>query len=83
MNYGYNRATPGYVRRRQARLAAALGALCARADFADADGMHPYVEVDGLYEGVRIRRMTHLTGAQQDELLRWADEIYDRVMGNG
>ena len=37
MNYGYNRATPGYVRRRQARLAAALGALCARADFAVVD----------------------------------------------
>jgi hypothetical protein len=80
MNYGYGPDSPGYVRRRQARLAAQLAELCAMPDFVDARGMRPYVEVDGLYRGVRIRRITHLSEAAQDELVRLADEIYERVM---
>jgi hypothetical protein len=36
----------------------------------------PYVEVDNLYRGVRIRKITYLTEAQENELIEKADAIY-------
>jgi len=38
----------------------------------------PYIEVDGLYPGVRIRRITHLS-EKMSELLDLADKIYLEV----
>lgn len=36
----------------------------------------PYLELDGLYPGVRIRRITHLTEAAREDLVERADRIY-------
>jgi len=80
MNFGYTPDTPDYRRSRQRQLAAALAELVASPEFRVPTETAPYVEVDGLYRGVRVRHITGLTLAQQDELFRLADEIYDRVM---
>lgn len=44
------------------------------------DGQAPYIEVDGLYEGVRIRKTTHLTDEQESLLIKESDKIYREVM---
>jgi len=60
------------------------------------DGVSPYIEVDEVttdvvagfgvdchtttYGGVRIRRITHLSQKEYDELIKKADYIYDLVM---
>lgn len=41
----------------------------------------PYVEVDRLYKGVRIRRITHLSDREIDLLVLKADIIYCQVTG--
>jgi hypothetical protein len=41
----------------------------------------PYIEVDSLYEGVRIRKITYLTEEQSDRLIIAADRIYKELMG--
>jgi len=73
MNFGYTPDTPDYRRSRQRQLAAALAELVASPEFRVPTETAPYVEV-------RVRHITGLTLAQQDELFRLADEIYDRVM---
>lgn len=80
MNYGYDSTTAGYRPSRKRKLATCLSELCAQARYVDGRGMKPYVEVDAMYPGVRIRRITHLTPGQEEELLREADEIFERVM---
>ena len=40
----------------------------------------PYVEMDRLYSGVRIRKTTHLSKEQEEELEGRADKIYHDVM---
>ena len=40
------------------------------------DGISPYIEIDGAYKGVRIRRITHLTEEEQNKLITTADKIY-------
>jgi hypothetical protein len=51
---------------------------------ADKYGMRPYVEVDGLYAGVRIRRITHYSDEDRWKIVKGADAVYDRVMkGDG
>ena len=40
----------------------------------------PYVEIDGLYPGVRIRKITYLSSKEKQELCKKADRIYDEVM---
>lgn len=42
--------------------------------------MRPYVETDGLYAGVRIRKITHLTTEVEHELIQEAEKIYHDVM---
>ena len=39
----------------------------------------PYLELDGLYAGVRIRKITHLSDKETKELAKKADEIYKEV----
>ncbi len=80
MNYGYDPTCPGYRPSRKRQLAAALTALVARNEFLDAHGMRPYVEVDGLYRGVRIRRITHLSADQERRLVAAADSAFLEVM---
>jgi hypothetical protein len=79
MNYGYDQSSPGWRPSRAAQLAERLRPIAA--SFEDAYSMRPYIEVDGLYPGVRIRRITHLSDEQRQELVGIADGIYDRVMG--
>ena len=74
MNYGYD-DTASWSDAEKYGLAEALDALCA--NFPDRYGMHPYTEVDTLYAGVRIRRITHLTEEEQQELVRQADVFYE------
>lgn len=81
MNYGYDSGSPNWHMGRVEELANALTKLCK--SYKDKNGMQPYVEVDGLYPGVRIRRMTHLTDEQQDELVMKADKLYDKIMKGG
>jgi len=50
-------------------------------EFGTMDGETPYIEKDGLYSGVRIRRLTHLPEKEQIELVVKADKIYCEVMG--
>jgi len=76
VNYGYR--CIGWSNEAKKLLAFALTKLCS--DYPDAYKMFPYVEADldkdlTLYEGVRIRRITHLTEQQQTELVTKADEI--------
>lgn len=68
MNYGYGRGTRNWKRERQRKLASELGKI-----WGD-------VEVDGLYEGVRLRRITHLSDEDRTKLIQKADEIYAEVM---
>ena len=36
----------------------------------------PYVEIDNLYDGVRIRKITYLSDEEHDELIKEADKIF-------
>lgn len=40
----------------------------------------PYIEVDGLYAGVRIRKITHLSDELYDKVITEADKIYLDLM---
>jgi hypothetical protein len=42
----------------------------------------PYIEVDGLYQGVRIRKITALSEQQETELINLADKKYLEIMAN-
>ena len=42
--------------------------------------VYPYVEVDQLYPGVCIRKITHLTEDSQRNLVENAEEVYRQVM---
>ena len=79
MNYGYDNTCPNWVEAKKAELAEALSKEL-RISF-DANRQHkPYVEVDGLYRGVRLRRITHMSEEEQELLIKRADAIYRRIM---
>lgn len=42
----------------------------------------PYVEVDQLYKGVRIRKITHLSDEQERTLIERADKLYLSIMSD-
>lgn len=49
------------------------------------DASKPYIEVDRVYSGVSIRRMTNLTQEQQNEVVKVADEwhlIFQKISEN-
>ena len=79
MNYGYDKTSLNWDENKKERLRHALSRLCYR--YPDEHKMHPYVEVDGLYEGIRIRRITHLTEEKRRELVKKADILYLKIMG--
>lgn len=39
-------------------------------------GSDPYIEIDGIYNGVRIRKMTHLSDEESENLVKKADKVY-------
>jgi hypothetical protein len=85
MNYGYE--CKGWTKQQKQKLAADLqgvidimeitledlkkegGASC---DF-------PYIEIDGLYDGVRIRKITYLNDDQRKHLVITSDACYAHI----
>jgi hypothetical protein len=41
----------------------------------------PTVEIDGLYPGVWMRKLTHLPECDLDDIIVAADAVYDKVKG--
>lgn len=72
MNYGF--APTKFDK----ELAIQLEALCLTLP-KDKRGMSPYIERDGLYKGVRIRRITHYSDSQIDQIVEQAEKIYDEL----
>lgn len=85
VNYGYGESNEGWNESRKHALAESLKEL-----IEDMEGegkfiglqqrQKPFVEVDVLYKGVTIRRMTHLEEKIQHELIERANKIYVDVM---
>lgn len=78
VNYGYDRTIQGYKPEKEKELQYELSLFVSQ--FRDSNGQVPYVELNGLYPGVRIRRITHLSEEGSKELVKGADEIFKRVM---
>jgi hypothetical protein len=74
MNYGYDNSTRLWKEDRKQQLADRLSEAIKPL-------VIPYVEVDQLYGGVRIRRIGDLSNAQRAALITCWDAIYDAVMG--
>ena len=83
MNYGYDSEREGWDPEKKQelaeRLSDELGLPVATA--VSAPRGKPYIEIDGLYEGVRIRRITNLSEGDREGLVKIADAVYDEVMG--
>lgn len=77
VNYGYS--CEGWTKEQKEKLAKELEVLCKKNP--DKYGMFPYVEIDGLYDGVRIRRITHLPNNDDLQFEKKADKIYDKIVG--
>lgn len=81
MNYGYTDKSKNWKEERKTNLAFALSkGLNIPIGNNTNDGSSPYIEVEGAYGGVRIRRITHLSDKEHDKLIRKADKIHDKVM---
>jgi hypothetical protein len=85
VNFGYGPGMKGWEDRKAPLLAQRLQALLNTMEKQRKfDNIHkemrPYVETDGLYAGVRIRKITHLTNEVEHELIREAEKIYHDVM---
>jgi hypothetical protein len=81
MNYGWDETSRGWKESRKDEL---IEALCKELPIADhkvLGGTSPYLEVDGLYPGVRLRRLTNLADDDMEEFVKRAEKIYMRVMG--
>lgn len=80
VNYGY--ACKGWTNEKKKELAQRLRALLVTLGLEKGqgnDGSSPYVEIDGLYDGVRIRRITWLTEERHKTIIKEADKIYDEM----
>ena len=80
MNYGYNEDSKGWDESKKLLLAQRLRALLITLGLQGKGVDYPYIEIDGLYDGVRIRKITYLGDGTRDDLIREADKIYDEVM---
>ena len=81
MNYGFNETTKNWQENKKSELFYELKNLINVICFEDKIILSPYVEIDNLYSGVRIRRITHLSDKQRNKLVKDADRIYDKIMG--
>jgi hypothetical protein len=86
VNYGYGPGDRGWDESKAAELAGRLRILVLSMEQQKKfDNIHewkrPYVEMDGLYAGVRIRKITHLDSKVCDELVEESEKIYHDVMG--
>ena len=93
MNYGYNKRCSDWNESRKWVLAEELEKALKRIGFRKIeietgnknyknDGSSLYIEVDGAYGGVRIRRITHLSEFAHKKLVKESDRIYHLVMNN-
>lgn len=80
MNYGYDKDTPGWKEDRKQLLAEMLAKKLPAHLGRMVGGVTPYIEVDGLYEGVRIRKITNIATEDRDSFIARADKIYHEVM---
>lgn len=80
MNYGFNHETKGWKEDKKNILAYRLKTELNLDNGWVAGGKRPYIEIDGLYEGVRIRKITYLTDDEANKLIKKADDIYNEVM---
>jgi hypothetical protein len=84
MNYGYQQSCLNWDESKKDILAERLCKLLEEFGFKNVNGYSPgsfpYIEVDGNYGGVRIRRITHLSESMQNELVEKVDQIYLEVM---
>jgi hypothetical protein len=78
MNYGYDKTTKGWIESKKIQLAESLSRKL-KIPIGFAFGK-PYIEIDQLYSGVRIRKITHLSESEQEALVKNADKIYLEVM---
>lgn len=80
MNYGWDENSPNWKNGRKSLLAERLcKELPANLGWIPG-GVTPYIEIDGLYNGVRIRKITNLSEEDLDEFIKRADKIYEEVM---
>ena len=85
MNFGYNNKCKGWKEKYKWELAEELSKVLnvpietGNRAYKN-DGSSPYIEVDGVYNGVRIRRITHLSSKAHEELVMTAEKIYKKVM---
>ncbi len=80
MNYGYTPDSKNWDESKKVILAGRLITELRLNSLWIPGGNKPYVEIDGLYPGVRIRNLTHLYDDARVELCKKADKIYDEVM---
>lgn len=85
VNFGYGPGVKGWDDTKAPLLAQRLQALLVTMEkarkFDNLDkAVRPYVETDGLYDGVRVRKITHLSKEVEDELIAEAEKIYHDVM---
>jgi hypothetical protein len=90
MFYGYGPEIEGYDEEKAWMLA---DRLAAEFDIPTLDGnaprptwlfdgeRKPYIEVNGLVEGVAIRRITYVPEEERKAMIKRADEIFHEVMG--
>lgn len=80
MNYGWDSTCTNWKEARKQQLAAGLSKELELPIGNRWDGK-PYIEVDELYLGVRIRKIGKLTEDARETLVSKAEEIYHQVMG--
>lgn len=80
MNYGYTPTSKGWKENKKEELAKRLRVLVSKYQDTTCSVNNPYVEVDALYPGVRIRKITYLREERVDQLVAEAENIYDEVM---
>ena len=85
VNFGYGPGVKGWDDKKAPLLAQRLQALLVTMEkqrkFDNIrKEIRPYVETDGMYDGVRVRKITHLTDEVEDELITEAEKIYHDVM---
>lgn len=81
MNYGWDNESPYWDGRKAFLLVEVLSEkLNIPIGWSINNSGKPYLEINGLYPGVRIRKLTNLSDDELRELSKKADEIYLDVM---
>jgi len=91
-NYGYGSETPSWEEEKKDQLAKALQEKLGLKlldgtkplpswRFTEEGKKNPYLEINGMYGGVRIRKLTHLSAEEINKMTNHADEIYEIIMG--